>query len=80
MRFFKKTNFKFMEKRNTLYIISGVVIAAGLISLFVKGLDLGIDFLGGTELIVKFQNEVAIGDVRGAMAGAGLGEAEIKTF
>ena len=80
MRFFKKTNFKFMEKRNVLYVVSATVIGIGLISLFVKGLDFGIDFLGGTELIVEFRNDVAIQDVREAMDGIGLGEAEIKTF
>jgi len=80
MRFFKKTSFKFMEIRNTLYVISGAVITAGLISLFVKGLDYGIDFLGGTELIVQFQNEVAIGDVRDVLNRVGIGDAEVKTF
>jgi preprotein translocase subunit SecF len=80
MRFFKKTNFKFMEKRSALYFVSAVVIAAGLVSIFIKGVDFGIDFLGGTELIVEFRSEVAIGDVRSAMDRIGLGEAEIKTF
>ena len=45
-----------------------------------RGSTYGIDFLGGTELIVQFQEPVGIGDVRSAMDKIGLGEAEIKSF
>jgi preprotein translocase SecF subunit len=80
MRFFKKTNIEFMQKRNLWYVVSGSVILIGLISLFVKGVTLGIDFLGGTELIVQFQREVNIADVRIAMDKSGIRQAEIKSF
>jgi preprotein translocase SecF subunit len=49
-------------------------------SLFYKGVDLGIDFLGGTELVVQFQQPVGIGDVRSAIDKIGYGKAEIKSF
>jgi len=80
MRFFKKTSIDFMSLRNKMYIVSAIVIAAGIASLVMKGLDFGIDFLGGTELIVEFENEVSISDVRTSMERSGLGQAEIKTF
>jgi preprotein translocase subunit SecF len=80
MRFFKKTNIRFLEKRKLFYGISSAIILAGLVSLFSKGVDFGIDFLGGTEIIVQFREDVLIGEVRSAMDGAGLGQAEIKTF
>jgi preprotein translocase subunit SecF len=80
MRFFKKTNIDFIGKRFIFYSISAALILAGIISLSVKGLDLGIDFLGGTEIVVHFSNPVAIGDVRSAMAAIALGESEIKYF
>lgn len=80
MRFFKKTSIDFMSVRNKMYLLSGIIMAAGLVSLVVKGLDFGIDFVGGTELIVEFQNEVSISDVRTSMEASGLGQAEIKTF
>ena len=51
-----------------------------MMSLFIKGIDYGIDFLGGTELIVQFNQPADIGDVRSAMDRIGLGRAEIKTF
>ena len=80
MRFLGKTNIDFMSKRRFWYAVSLVLIAAGIISLVVKGFHLGTDFLGGTELIVKFQQPVSISDVRAAMEQAGYGNAEIKTF
>lgn len=80
MRILGKTNIDFMGKRRTWYLVSGVVILAGLVSLAMKGLDYGIDFLGGTELIVRFERSVDIGDVRDAMTKEGLTKAEIKTF
>jgi len=80
MRFFKKTNIGFMQRRKMWYAISGVVILAGLVSLTIRGVDFGIDFLGGTELVVAFRDEVDIAAVRSAMDHIGLGQAEIKTF
>lgn len=80
MRFFRKTSIDFMGKRRTLYMVSGLLILAGFVSLFLKGLDYGIDFLGGTELVVRFAHTIQIADVRTAMDGAGFDKAEIKTF
>lgn len=80
MRLFGKTNIDFMKPRRTLYISSMIVIAIGLSSFLFKGIDYGIDFLGGTELIVQFTQPVQIGDVRASMRDAGFPTAEIKTF
>jgi preprotein translocase subunit SecF len=80
MRLFGKTNIDFMGQRKIWYTVSATVILIGMVSLFIKGIDYGIDFLGGTELIVQFREPVAIGDVRSAMDKIGFGKAEIKTF
>ncbi|RPH37645.1 protein translocase subunit SecF [bacterium] len=80
MRFFGKTNIDFMGKRKLWYTVSASIILIGMISLFVKGVDYGIDFLGGTEIVVQFQTPVPIGDVRSAMDRSGIGSAEIKSF
>ena len=69
-----------MSKRKTWYTASTTVILIGMASLFIKGVDYGIDFLGGTELIAAFQDDVQISDVRSAMDKAGFTKAEIKTF
>lgn len=80
MRLFGKTNIDFMGKRRIWYTVSATLIIVGMISLFIKGVDYGVDFLGGTELVVKFQSEVQIRDVRSGMDKIGFGKAEIKTF
>jgi preprotein translocase SecF subunit len=80
MRFFGKTNIDFMGKRRILYVVSAAVIGLGMLSLIVKGVNYGIDFLGGTELVVRFQNNVDVGDIRTAMDKSGFTKAEIKTF
>jgi preprotein translocase subunit SecF len=80
MRLFGKTNIDFMGKRRTWYVVSATVILIGMVSLLIKGVDYGIDFLGGTELIVQFEKPVEIGDVRSAMDLIGFGRAEIKSF
>ncbi len=80
MRFFGKTNIDFMGKRRILYLVSATVIGLGMLSLIVKGVNYGIDFLGGTEIVVRFQDNVDVGDIRTAMDKAGFTKAEIKTF
>ena len=80
MRFFKKTTIDFIGKRYIFYSISAALILAGLVSLSIKGLDLGVDFIGGTEIVVHFANPVPIGDVRSALGSIELGESEIKYF
>ena len=80
MRFFGKTSIDFMGKRRIWYVVSATVIGLGMLSLVVKGVNYGIDFLGGTEIVVRFQNGVDVGDVRTAMDKSGLTKAEINTF
>jgi preprotein translocase subunit SecF len=80
MRVFKKTNIDFMSLRGKMYIVSSTIIIIGLISLFVKGVNYGIDFRGGTELVLSFSSAPDYGKLRTALANAGLGDSEIKSF
>jgi preprotein translocase subunit SecF len=80
MRLFKKTKIDFMGKRKIGYVSSALIIALGMVSLVIKGFDYGIDFLGGTEIIVAFSQPVQVSEVRASMDKIGMGKAEIKTF
>jgi len=80
MRILGKTTINFMGTRRGWYIVSAIVILTGLASLVVKGVNYGVDFLGGTELVVRFDRAVDIGNVRSAMTRIGFDHAEIKTF
>jgi len=48
-----ETSFDFVGRRRIWFAVSALIIVAGLISLGVRGLNLGIDFKGGTAWIVK---------------------------
>jgi preprotein translocase subunit SecF len=80
MRVFKKTNIDFMGIRGKMYIVSSTIIILGLISLFVKGVNYGIDFRGGTELVLSFNATPDYGILRSSLQKAGLSDAEIKSF
>jgi preprotein translocase subunit SecF len=80
MRLFHETHIDFMGKRRVWYTVSVIVLVVGLASVFVKGLSFGIDFLGGTELVLRFDRALQIGEIRSALDKVGLGRSEIKTF
>ena len=56
-------NFDFLSKRRLAYIVSSVVIVIGLASLFTKGLNLGVDFVGGRSFQVRFDQSVEVSEV-----------------
>ena len=74
------TNFGFIRFRKVFYVISGLVILMGIISLLNKGLNYGIDFQGGTSFIVRFDEKISEGDVRLALRSTFGTEPEVKTF
>ncbi|MDA0987432.1 MAG: protein translocase subunit SecF [Bacteroidetes bacterium] len=80
MRFFKKTNIDFMGKRKIWYSVSGIILLTGLLAAFIKGPTFGIDFTGGTELLIRFDNVPKINELRDAISEIGFQKAEIKTF
>ncbi len=80
MRFLHNVNIDFLSKRKFFYTMSISLIVIGFIIFFIKGIPLGIDFKGGTEIYVRFKNDVPIQDVRNSMDKAGLAGSEIKTM
>jgi preprotein translocase subunit SecF len=80
MRLFKKTNIDFLGIRKICYIVSGCLILVGIISMFLKGISYGIDFQGGTEIVIAFQQKTEISDIRDALTKVGLGKSEIKYY
>jgi SecD/SecF fusion protein len=55
---FKNTKIDFIGMRKYFYIVSGVILLAGVVSLFVKGLNPGIDFTGGRTYVIRFDKPV----------------------
>ncbi|MBI3587439.1 MAG: protein translocase subunit SecF [Ignavibacteriales bacterium] len=60
--------------------MSTTIIVFGLVSLFLKGIDYGIDFRGGTEIVLAFQHKIEISGIRGALEKVGLNQSEIKSY
>jgi preprotein translocase subunit SecF len=67
MRIFDKPNFNFIQWRWHAFVLSALVFIAGLVSIATKGLPLGIDFSGGTIVVLKFQQPVAEDGLRAAL-------------
>lgn len=81
MRIFENTNYDFLGKRKTFYIVSIAIIVIGFaVLLTTRSIPLGIDFSGGTELQIKFEKEVNISELREAMDNAGFAGMELKTM
>ena len=67
-----------IEKRKIWYIISVVILLAGMVSMLVQGLNLGIDFVGGNKIAVQFEQQVDIADLRTALNENGLEGSKIQ--
>ncbi len=55
---FKNLNIDFIGKRKIFYAISGLIVLFGVASLATRGLNKGIDFVGGRTFVVKFKQDV----------------------
>ncbi|MCH9029638.1 MAG: protein translocase subunit SecF [Bacteroidetes bacterium] len=62
------------------YAISITFFLIGFISVIVRGLQFGIDFKGGAEIVLQFKKPIDIGEMRTYVENLGLGSAEVKTF
>src|SRR3954452_22811827 len=67
MHILNKTNINFMRWRWHAVALSWVVILAGLAVIGTKGLPRGIEFAGGTSVIMEFDHEVTDDAVRTAL-------------
>jgi len=81
MQIFKgKLNIDFMGKRYITVVLSGLMIAVAIGSLIFKGLNLGIDFTGGTLIEVAYPQPVELETVRTALADTGFEQAQAQHF
>ncbi|MFZ9940261.1 MAG: protein translocase subunit SecDF, partial [Bacteroidia bacterium] len=80
MRLFSNLNIDFLGRRKLWYGISGTVIVAGLVSIFVQGFNLGVDFKGGRSYIIEVPQGQKSTEIRAALAGPLTSAPEVKTF
>jgi preprotein translocase subunit SecF len=74
------TNINFMGWRNVALILSILLTVASLTLVAVRGLNLGIDFVGGQVVRATFAQPVSIEDLRSKVGSLEVGEASIQEF
>lgn len=79
MTLLPKTHIDFLKYRNIFFALFALVILVGIGSFFTKGLNLGIDFTGGTLVQVKFEQPVEMSKVRDALGSTGR-ESELQSY
>ena len=77
---FTNLHFDFLKGSKIAFIISGTLIVVGIISLCTLGLKQGIDFTGGRNYVVKFENNVVPEEVANALEGVYGDRPIVKTF
>ncbi|CAN5678675.1 protein translocase subunit SecF [soil metagenome] len=80
MQIFKNPNFDFVQWRWHALVLSLLVIGAGVFMIGTRGLQKGVDFEGGTIVILKFQETPDLNQITAALGGDAVvqqyGEAE----
>jgi preprotein translocase subunit SecF len=79
-RGYESPHFEIVHSRRWWFLLSGTVIVLALVGLFVRGLNLSIDFTGGSLISYENRADVSVEDVRGLLAEAPYerGDAEIQ--
>ncbi len=68
MRLFESANYNIIPYRKVGYFISGTLILLSLIAIFGRGLQYGIDFRGGIEVVLEFEEPVPVEDIRAELS------------
>src|SRR6185312_4502843 len=78
---FRNININFVKRRYLYYIISGSILLAGLVSYMHSGFNLGVDFKGGRNYVVRFDNPPAVETIRKNLTASFGGQApEVQTY
>ena len=76
----KTTNINFIGNRNIALIFSGVLMIISIGSLAVRGLQMGIDFTGGTLIEVGYQKAADLTVLRNTLDADGFDDATVQNF
>lgn len=73
-------NISFLKFYKQFYLLSFLLIVISFISFFSKGLNLGIDFKGGTVIEMQFDKKYSATNIREALIQQELGDVKVKEF
>ena len=74
------TNIQFLKFKKATLIMSITICFFSIFSLFLNGLNFGIDFKGGTLIEVSSENNINITNVRSVLSSLNLGDVQIQNF
>ena len=74
------TNIDFLRWRMVAFAISSLLIVGSIFLLATRGLNLGVDFVGGQVVRVTFQQPPALDELRERMGDLGHGDAAVQEF
>lgn len=81
MKLFAKTpNFNFMGRRHIALTLSAILLIASIGSLFVRGLNFGLDFSGGTLIELGYSQPVDLTSVRDTLENGGIQDTVVQHF
>jgi len=80
MRIFENTQIDFLKKQRFAAILSGVLVVLSLVSMLTRGLETGIDFQGGTEIVIETDVALDVVDVRASLSDALGATPEVKEY
>ena len=80
MRLFENADYVFIPNRTKGYIFSAILLTAAVLSLGLRGLELGIDFRGGMEFVLENTEQLSTVEVREALTGALGQQPEVKRY
>lgn len=75
-----ETHFDFLLKRIVTFIVSSLLLIASVAALSTQGLNLGIDFTGGTMIEIRTPVTPDLSDLRNELNGLELGAVSIQEF
>lgn len=80
MRWFETPSFDFIKAHKIAYYVSGILLLVSIIAILTKGLQYGIDFRGGKEFVLEFQESVDVIEIRSELSGPLGSTPEVKLF